>query len=118
MRSRAVCAEPAHGGRRGAGWWGLARHFHYLPEIIAALLWTVPALFTHVLPYFYVTFLTLLLTVWPSKESLQSPLQLHGTSGWGHLKLLVAVATMPRTTTQSCPCGHASPRSALCCSAA
>mmetsp|Transcript_698 Transcript_698/g.2050 ORF Transcript_698/g.2050 Transcript_698/m.2050 type:complete len:485 (-) Transcript_698:720-2174(-) len=45
-----------------SGWWGLARHFHYLPELLAAFLWTVPATFTHVLPYFYVTFLTLLLT--------------------------------------------------------
>lgn len=45
-----------------SGWWGLSRHFHYVPEITAAFLWTVPALFTHILPYFYVTFLTLLLT--------------------------------------------------------
>ena len=45
-----------------AGWWGLSRHFHYLPEIAAALLWTLPGGFTHALPYFYVLFLTLLLT--------------------------------------------------------
>jgi hypothetical protein len=31
-----------------SGWWGLARHFHYAPEIAAAFLWSVPALFTHV----------------------------------------------------------------------
>ncbi len=46
-----------------AGWWGLSRHFHYVPEITAAFLWTVPGGFTHLLPYFYVVFLTLLLTV-------------------------------------------------------
>ena len=45
-----------------AGWWGLARHFHYVPEITAAFLWTAPGLFGHALPYFYVLFLTLLLT--------------------------------------------------------
>ena len=45
-----------------AGWWGLARHFHYLPEIVAAFCWTAPALFGQFLPYFYVVFLTLLLT--------------------------------------------------------
>ncbi len=45
-----------------AGWWGLARHFHYLPEILAAFFWTLPAGFSHALPYFYVFFLTLLLT--------------------------------------------------------
>lgn len=44
-----------------SGWWGLARHFHYVPEITAAFLWSVPALFTHAAPYFYVCFLTILL---------------------------------------------------------
>ncbi|KAG6758737.1 hypothetical protein POTOM_039097 [Populus tomentosa] len=40
---------------------GLSRHFTYLPEIMAAFFWTVPALFNHFLPYFYVIFLTILL---------------------------------------------------------
>lgn len=44
-----------------SGWWGVARHFHYLPEITAAFCWSAPAGFTHFLPYFYVTFLTILL---------------------------------------------------------
>ena len=44
-----------------SGWWGLARHFHYVPEILAAVLWTAPALFSHFLPWFYVIFLTILL---------------------------------------------------------
>ena len=44
-----------------SGWWGLARHFHYLPEIMGAFFWTLPALFFNVLPYFYVIFLTILL---------------------------------------------------------
>ena len=44
-----------------SGWWGIARHFHYVPEILAAFFWTVPALFTHFSPYFYVLFLTVLL---------------------------------------------------------
>jgi 7-dehydrocholesterol reductase len=44
-----------------SGWWGISRHFHYLLEIAGAFLWTVPALFTHSLPYFYVVFLILLL---------------------------------------------------------
>jgi 7-dehydrocholesterol reductase len=45
-----------------SGFWGIARHFHYVPEILGALFWTLPALFTNVLPYFYVIFLTALLT--------------------------------------------------------
>lgn len=44
-----------------SGWWGVARHFHYLPEITAAFCWSAPAGLTHFLPYFYVTFLTILL---------------------------------------------------------
>jgi len=44
-----------------SGYWGLARHFHYLPELAAAFLWCVPALFDAVLPYFYFIFLTILL---------------------------------------------------------
>ena len=44
-----------------SGYWGIARHFHYIPEILAAFLWTLPALFYHFYPYFYVVFLTVLL---------------------------------------------------------
>ncbi|MGB7978791.1 MAG: hypothetical protein WCF19_06505 [Chlamydiales bacterium] len=44
-----------------SGWWGLSRHFHYIPELMAAFFWSVPALFTDFLPYFYVLFLTILL---------------------------------------------------------
>jgi 7-dehydrocholesterol reductase len=44
-----------------SGWWGVARHFHYVPEITLALAWSLPAGFTHFVPYFYVTFLTILL---------------------------------------------------------
>ncbi|KAF6138401.1 hypothetical protein GIB67_032905 [Kingdonia uniflora] len=44
-----------------SGWWGLSRHFHYVPEILSSFFWTVPALFNHCLPYFYVVYLTILL---------------------------------------------------------
>lgn len=44
-----------------SGWWGLSRHFHYIPELVAAFCWAAPALFTNFFPYFYVTFLTVLL---------------------------------------------------------
>lgn len=45
-----------------SGWWGVARHFHYIPEIAAAFLWSVPALFDSFVPYFYVFMLVILLT--------------------------------------------------------
>lgn len=44
-----------------SGWWGLSRHFHYIPEIMGAFFWSVPALFDNFLPYAYVIFLTVLL---------------------------------------------------------
>lgn len=44
-----------------SGWWGVARHFHYIPELAGAFFWSVPALFTHFSPYFYVCFLAILL---------------------------------------------------------
>jgi hypothetical protein len=25
-----------------SGWWGISRHFHYIPEILSAFFWTVP----------------------------------------------------------------------------
>jgi 7-dehydrocholesterol reductase len=45
-----------------SGWWKIARHFHYVPEILGAFFWTLPAGFEHGLPWFYVIFLIILLT--------------------------------------------------------
>lgn len=45
-----------------SGWWGVARHFHYVPELAAAFFWTVPAGFAHFTPWFYWVFLLILLT--------------------------------------------------------
>jgi 7-dehydrocholesterol reductase len=44
-----------------SGWWGIARHFHYIPELAGTFFWSVPALFDNFSPYFYVSFLTILL---------------------------------------------------------
>jgi 7-dehydrocholesterol reductase len=45
-----------------SGWWGISRHFHYVPEVLGALCWSIPALFNDFMPYFYVAFLAVLLT--------------------------------------------------------
>ena len=45
-----------------SGWWGVSRHFHYIPELMAAFSWTVPVLFDCPTPYFYFMFLLILLT--------------------------------------------------------
>lgn len=44
-----------------SGWWGLARHIHYVPEIGVAFFWCLPAMFTHAIPYYYPFYLTILL---------------------------------------------------------
>jgi 7-dehydrocholesterol reductase len=44
-----------------SGYWRIARHFHYVPEIALAVAWTLPAGLDHLLPWVYVLFLTVLL---------------------------------------------------------
>jgi 7-dehydrocholesterol reductase len=44
-----------------SGWWGLARHFHYVPEIAVAISWSIPCQFSNFLPWVYPTYLTILL---------------------------------------------------------
>ena len=44
-----------------SGWWGLSRHFHYIPEILLSFFWTLPCGFDSIFPYTYVIYLTLLL---------------------------------------------------------
>lgn len=39
----------------------MARHYHYLPEVLAAFFWSVPALFDNALPFFYPFYLSILL---------------------------------------------------------
>ena len=45
------------------GWWGISRHFHYIPEITASIFWCAPGAFNPavVAPWFYPFYLTLLL---------------------------------------------------------
>lgn len=46
-----------------SGWWGVSRHFHYLPELLAAFSWSVPCLWSgNVLGFSYFIFLFFLLT--------------------------------------------------------
>lgn len=54
--------RPRHSILLASGWWGMARHFHYVPEIVLAIAWTLPAGFASVVPWLYVLFLAILLT--------------------------------------------------------
>ncbi|CAM9485421.1 unnamed protein product [Choristocarpus tenellus] len=44
-----------------SGWWGVSRHFHYIPEILSSFFWCLPAQFENSSAYFYVMFLIPLL---------------------------------------------------------
>lgn len=44
-----------------SGWWGISRHFHYIPEIAASFFWSCGAGFDSFYPYFYCVYLTILL---------------------------------------------------------
>jgi 7-dehydrocholesterol reductase len=45
-----------------SGFWGISRHFHYIPEILSAFFWSCATGFNFFAPFFYVMFLTILLT--------------------------------------------------------
>ncbi|CAG01584.1 unnamed protein product, partial [Tetraodon nigroviridis] len=44
-----------------SGWWGLVRHPNYLGDLLMALAWSLPCGFSHLLPYFYIIYFTILL---------------------------------------------------------
>lgn len=44
-----------------SGWWGIARHFNYTGDLIGCLSYSLACGFTHILPYFYFIFLSILL---------------------------------------------------------
>lgn len=44
-----------------SGWWGFVRHPNYLGDILMALAWSLPCGFSHIVPYFYVIYFTVLL---------------------------------------------------------
>uniref|UniRef100_A0A673WXB9 Delta(14)-sterol reductase LBR n=1 Tax=Salmo trutta TaxID=8032 RepID=A0A673WXB9_SALTR len=54
-----------------SGLWGLVRHPNYLGDLIMALAWSLPCGFTHILPYFYVIYLTILLVHREARDEAQ-----------------------------------------------
>jgi len=44
-----------------SGWWGISRHFHYAPEILASYCWSAGSGFYELYPFLYVIYLTVLL---------------------------------------------------------
>ncbi|XP_010880960.1 delta(14)-sterol reductase LBR [Esox lucius] len=54
-----------------SGLWGLVRHPNYLGDLIMALAWSLPCGFTHILPYFYVIYLSVLLVHREARDEAQ-----------------------------------------------
>eukprot|EP01006_Ploeotia_vitrea_P014064 TRINITY_DN3732_c0_g1_i1.p1 TRINITY_DN3732_c0_g1~~TRINITY_DN3732_c0_g1_i1.p1 ORF type:complete len:438 (+),score=-58.91 TRINITY_DN3732_c0_g1_i1:50-1363(+) len=44
-----------------SGYWAISRHFHYIPEVLAACFWCFPGFFEDALPYYYPIYLSILL---------------------------------------------------------
>lgn len=44
-----------------SGFWGISRHFHYIPELSAAFIWSMSSGFHYFMPFLYFVFLTILL---------------------------------------------------------
>ena len=43
-----------------SGWWGIARHFNYMGDLMLSLSWSLACGFQHILPYFYIVYITIL----------------------------------------------------------
>lgn len=54
-------AEKKHSYLLASGWWGLSRHFNYVGDLLNALSYCLACGFGHVLPYFYIVFMLILL---------------------------------------------------------
>lgn len=44
-----------------SGWWGLSRHFNYVGDLMGSLAYCLPCGFAHLLPYFYIVYMIILL---------------------------------------------------------
>lgn len=76
-----------------SGWWGVARHFHYVPELLLALCWTLPSGFAHFLPYFYPLFLAILLVDRAGRDDRRCQAK-YGT-GWDAYRRVVRWRMLP-----------------------
>lgn len=76
-----------------SGYWGLARHFHYLPELAVALAWSLPAGRSGAAAYFYVVFLAILLVDRAGRDDKRCATK-YGTA-WGEYRRLVPFRIVP-----------------------
>lgn len=76
-----------------SGYWGLARHFHYLPELAVAFAWSVPAGRSGAVAYFYFVFLTILLVDRAGRDDRRCA-DKYGRA-WGEYRRLVPFRIVP-----------------------
>lgn len=76
-----------------SGYWGLARHFHYLPELTVAAAWTLPAGLVAPLPWLYVVFLSILLVDRARRDDLRCESKYGGA--WKRYRRLVPWRILP-----------------------
>ncbi len=87
--------QTSHGNRiLVSGFWGLARHFNYVGDIMMALAWCLPCLFDSPIPYFYVIYFTALLVHRERRDDRKCSLK-YGTD-WDEYKKLVPWRIVPR----------------------
>jgi 7-dehydrocholesterol reductase len=77
-----------------SGYWGLARHFHYVPELTLALCWALPVGTSALLPYLYVIFLFILLLDRAGRDDRRCHAK-YGAS-WDEYRRLVPWKVFPR----------------------
>ncbi|KAM5247017.1 delta(14)-sterol reductase TM7SF2 isoform 1-T1 [Ctenodactylus gundi] len=86
---------PTATGRRllVSGWWGMVRHPNYLGDLIMALAWSLPCGVSHLLPYFYLLYFTVLLVHREARDERQC-LQKYGRA-WHEYCQRVPYRIMP-----------------------
>lgn len=76
-----------------SGYWGLARHFHYLPELTIALAWTLPVGVSGGVAYAYFAFLAILLVDRAGRDDRRCAAK-YG-SAWSEYRRLVPFKIVP-----------------------
>ncbi|KAL0967485.1 hypothetical protein UPYG_G00252850 [Umbra pygmaea] len=77
-----------------SGLWGLVRHPNYLGDLIMAVAWSLPCGLTHILPYFYVIYLAILLVHREARDEAQCRRK-YG-SAWDEYCRVVRYRIIPR----------------------
>ncbi|XP_013403763.1 7-dehydrocholesterol reductase [Lingula anatina] len=76
-----------------SGFWGVSRHFHYLPELLHAFCWCLPSMFQNIMAYTYFIWLLMLLVHRTYRDDLKCSVK-YGEH-WKEYKELVPYKIIP-----------------------